>query len=85
MEPVEFLKSMGISLTPLNEVTAGDVRSHRVTWLIITAGTHIVLVLLICSFVSVSRHVRRIDLTESRMTQHFKNRLDEGCKGTSAQ
>uniref|UniRef100_UPI0037E9A452 ER degradation-enhancing alpha-mannosidase-like protein 3 n=1 Tax=Semicossyphus pulcher TaxID=241346 RepID=UPI0037E9A452 len=29
MEPVEFLKSMGISLTPLNEVMAGDTRSLK--------------------------------------------------------
>ncbi|XP_035813257.1 ER degradation-enhancing alpha-mannosidase-like protein 3 isoform X2 [Amphiprion ocellaris] len=29
MEPVEFLKSMGISLTPLNEVTAGDTGSLK--------------------------------------------------------
>ncbi|XP_034752369.1 ER degradation-enhancing alpha-mannosidase-like protein 3 [Etheostoma cragini] len=29
MEPVEFLKSMGISLTPLNEVMAGDTRSRK--------------------------------------------------------
>uniref|UniRef100_A0A8D3BUF8 alpha-1,2-Mannosidase n=1 Tax=Scophthalmus maximus TaxID=52904 RepID=A0A8D3BUF8_SCOMX len=29
MEPVEFLKSMGISLTPLNEVTAGDYGSQK--------------------------------------------------------
>ncbi|XP_028274016.1 ER degradation-enhancing alpha-mannosidase-like protein 3 [Parambassis ranga] len=30
MEPVEFLKSMGISLTPLNEVMAGDTgREHK--------------------------------------------------------
>ncbi|XP_041667518.1 ER degradation-enhancing alpha-mannosidase-like protein 3 isoform X2 [Cheilinus undulatus] len=29
MEPVEFLKSMGISLTPLNEVMAGESRSHK--------------------------------------------------------
>lgn len=36
MEPVEFLKSMGISLTPLNEVTAGDVRSQRVFYLLFT-------------------------------------------------
>lgn len=30
MEPVEFLKSMGISLTPLNEVLAGDTGSQKV-------------------------------------------------------
>lgn len=30
MEPVEFLKSMGISLTPLNEVMAGDLGSRKV-------------------------------------------------------
>uniref|UniRef100_A0A672IZ48 alpha-1,2-Mannosidase n=1 Tax=Salarias fasciatus TaxID=181472 RepID=A0A672IZ48_SALFA len=30
MEPVEFLKSMGISLTPLREVTGGVDGSHRV-------------------------------------------------------
>lgn len=30
MEPVEFLKSMGISLTPLNEVTAGNSGSRKV-------------------------------------------------------
>lgn len=29
MEPVEFLKSMGISLTPLNEVMAGDLGSRK--------------------------------------------------------
>ncbi|XP_019938012.2 ER degradation-enhancing alpha-mannosidase-like protein 3 isoform X1 [Paralichthys olivaceus] len=29
MEPVEFLKSMGISLTPLNEVTAGETGSRK--------------------------------------------------------
>lgn len=30
MEPVEFLKSMGISLTPLNE--AAGARSQKVRW-----------------------------------------------------
>lgn len=30
MEPVEFLKSMGISLTPLNELGEGDSRSQKV-------------------------------------------------------
>ena len=30
MEPVEFLKSMGISLTPLNEVMAGDMGNQKV-------------------------------------------------------
>ncbi|XP_060930193.1 ER degradation-enhancing alpha-mannosidase-like protein 3 [Limanda limanda] len=29
MEPVEFLRSMGISLTPLHEVTAGDAGSRK--------------------------------------------------------
>ncbi|XP_069019520.1 ER degradation-enhancing alpha-mannosidase-like protein 3 isoform X2 [Embiotoca jacksoni] len=29
MEPVEFLKSMGISLTPINEVNAGDIGSQK--------------------------------------------------------
>ncbi|XP_069559658.1 ER degradation-enhancing alpha-mannosidase-like protein 3 isoform X2 [Brachyistius frenatus] len=29
MEPVEFLKSMGISLTPINEVDAGDIGSQK--------------------------------------------------------
>lgn len=31
MEPVEFLKSMGISLTPMNDIAAGDIRSQRVS------------------------------------------------------
>lgn len=35
MEPVEFLKSMGISLTPLNELAAGDSGSHRVFWFLL--------------------------------------------------
>uniref|UniRef100_A0A3Q2YG88 alpha-1,2-Mannosidase n=1 Tax=Hippocampus comes TaxID=109280 RepID=A0A3Q2YG88_HIPCM len=29
IEPVEFLKSMGISLTPLNEFSTGDTRRHK--------------------------------------------------------
>ncbi|XP_038139580.1 ER degradation-enhancing alpha-mannosidase-like protein 3 [Cyprinodon tularosa] len=29
MEPVEFLKSMGISLTPLNEITQGDINGPK--------------------------------------------------------
>ncbi|XP_034565877.1 ER degradation-enhancing alpha-mannosidase-like protein 3 isoform X2 [Notolabrus celidotus] len=29
MEPVEFLKSMGISLTPLNEIIVGDRKLHK--------------------------------------------------------
>uniref|UniRef100_A0A668ATL9 alpha-1,2-Mannosidase n=1 Tax=Myripristis murdjan TaxID=586833 RepID=A0A668ATL9_9TELE len=32
MEPVEFLKSMGISLTPLNEAMAGETGSQKVLW-----------------------------------------------------
>lgn len=37
MEPVEFLKSMGISLTPLNEVTAGDYGSQKVLFFLLVS------------------------------------------------
>lgn len=30
IEPVEFLKSMGISLSPLNEILSGDTNGHKV-------------------------------------------------------
>lgn len=36
MEPVEFLKSMGISLTPLNEVFAGHSGSLKVFYFLCT-------------------------------------------------
>uniref|UniRef100_A0A3Q3EL91 alpha-1,2-Mannosidase n=1 Tax=Labrus bergylta TaxID=56723 RepID=A0A3Q3EL91_9LABR len=39
MEPVEFLKSMGISLTPLNEVMAGEGRRQKVFKLLVEPDT----------------------------------------------
>ena len=40
MEPVEFLKSMGISLTPMNEAALGEARGLKVGLARTSVGLH---------------------------------------------